>query len=208
LLAYQRGCFYNWKAKFGGLEVSEASGFSCRPTLCSGSGRDERNCVRGYHDQRGRISRDGFGTPSLAGCAGHLNPRTALPLEKDFLALAASEECLHRRVPHNTRVIRSPPDSMHYASLGLRRRFEGISSMTKRECEAPGNLHAARLEGRMRRHDRARAHRRREGLCRAMADMFGLGYGGQAQDTAGIDGRHARRARRPRLHHRLRRQGL
>ena len=32
--------------------------------LGSSSGRDERNCVRGYHDQRGRISRDGFGTPS------------------------------------------------------------------------------------------------------------------------------------------------
>ena len=39
-------------------------------------------------------------------------------LEKDFLALAASEECYTGRVPHNIRVIRSPPDSMHCASLG------------------------------------------------------------------------------------------
>src|SRR3954470_21266247 len=41
-----------------------------------------------------------------------------------------------------------------------------------------------------------------------MADMFGAGYGGQAQDLSGVDGRHEGRPRRPRLHGGLWRDGL
>ena len=49
-LSISDATFYNWKAKYGGLEVSEAKRAASCP---SRSGWHERNCVRGYHDQRG-----------------------------------------------------------------------------------------------------------------------------------------------------------
>jgi dienelactone hydrolase len=41
-----------------------------------------------------------------------------------------------------------------------------------------------------------------------MADMFGAGYGDKPKTRDQLAAGYARRARRPRLHHRLRRQGV
>src|SRR3977135_3828042 len=51
---------------------------------------------------------------------------------------------------------------------GQRQAVRGHDRLRRqRENEAPGHLHAARLEGRLCRHDRAGADCRRQGLCRA-----------------------------------------
>ena len=66
------------------------------------------------------------------------------------------------------------------------RQFEGMIVYDDSvKAQAPGHLHAARLEGRLRRHDRTGAHRRRQGLCRADGGHVRQRLRRQAQDAAG-----------------------
>ena len=89
------------------------------------------------------------------------------------------------------------------------RQFEGMivyddSVKTKR----PGHFRAARLEGRLCRHDREGAHRRRPGLRDADGRHVRQRLRRHAQDPRTARRRHARRLQGPLVHDCLRQQGL